>query len=274
MPCRLKVWTQVCHILLSSHLYCQFNAISRPNLVGICDLLWFKDWTMILHEKHPRTWDMYSNPSSWTWTVQTLQPHEARLLDVWVWFCFVLFPYWQLGSLEIRHWNCRGLWSKQPIIIRVRMGPSGGERGSARAARPERASWRLLCCNSSLFSWCLVENLKTLMPVLSVPLLLSPSPSDYLPLSLEQEFRFNLATSGFLVPAFFSQVRHKLPSLTCLVVRTDQLLTLEVTLCCSSKNFLFLCCTSLLPWWEPIFLNIFLACNWAEKYVIMDLIYN
>lgn len=41
------------------------------------------------------------------------------------------------------------------------------------------------------------------MPVLSLPLLLSPSPSAYLPLSLEQVFSFNLATSDFLVKIFF-----------------------------------------------------------------------
>lgn len=149
MPHRLKVWTQVCHILLSSHLYSQFSVNSMPTLAGTNHLLWFKNWTMILHEKHPRTWDVYSNPSSWT--AQTLQPHKARLLDVWACFCFVLFPFWQLGFSEIRHWNTRSVWSEYPITIRVRMGPSAGGSGSAREARPGGGPWWVLCFNSTFF---------------------------------------------------------------------------------------------------------------------------
>lgn len=74
------------------------------------------------------------------------------------------------------------------------MGPSGGER-----ARQGRLARREVLCFNSAFFLSEVLYLKTLMSVLSLPLL-SLSPSDYLPLSLEQEFSFNLATDGFLVP--------------------------------------------------------------------------
>lgn len=90
----LKAWTQVCHNIIHSHLYCEFSVTLASPLVSL----------RLDHDiasKHPRTRDVDSNASFWPsscWNSPTSYGQTSGRFGFW----FFLFLFFSFGSLEIR----------------------------------------------------------------------------------------------------------------------------------------------------------------------------